>query len=362
MNQTPYKYDAILVMSFGGPEGPEDVMPFLDNVLRGKNVPDERKQEVAHHYLDFGGKSPLNAQNRELVTSLQRELKDHGIDLPVYWGNRNWHPMIADTLRQMRDAGVKTFLTFTTSAFSCYSGCRQYREDIMKAQELLGDDAPAFDKIRTFFNHPDFIEVNRIRLEEALAGIPEDRRPHVHVAFTAHSIPMAKADKSPYVDQLTEACRLTAEAASIERWKLVYQSRSGPPHQPWLEPDICDHIETLQHEGVRELMIHPIGFISDHMEVIYDLDTEARELCNRIGMTMVRAKTAGSHPIFIRMVRDLIEERLFDRPDRRTVGRLPAKHDVCPENCCLSGRGQDMIVESGSCWNAFAFPVSPQSP
>lgn len=327
-------YDALLVMSFGGPEGMDDVMPFLDNVLRGRNVPEERKVEVAHHYEQFGGVSPLNAQNRAIIAALEKELAAHRLDLPVYFGNRNWHPMVEDTVREMHANGVRKFLVFVTSSFSCYSGCRQYRENIRDACEAVAPGELSFDKIRVFFNHPDFIAMNADRIREALDGLgvgPADAR----VAFTAHSIPLAMADNSKYREQLQEASRLTAEAAGIAAWDLVYQSRSGPPHVPWLEPDICDHIRALHEQGVTRLVIAPIGFLSDHMEVLFDLDTEARELCDELGIHMARAKTVGDHPGFAVLVRELIEERALDLPTRRTVGTMPPKHDVCPDTCCL---------------------------
>ncbi|HMP73699.1 MAG TPA: ferrochelatase [Kiritimatiellia bacterium] len=335
---TSWKYDAILVMSFGGPEGMDDVMPFLDNVLRGRNVPEERKLEVAHHYERFGGVSPINQQNRAIIADLRAELDRAGIPLPIYFGNRNWHPMISDTLRDMREAGVRRFLVLTTSAFSCYSGCRQYREDIQRACDASGPNPPTFDKIRVFFNHPDFIDINRDRILDALNTFPEPRRAGVHVSFTAHSIPLAMANNCKYEAQLRNASELTAAAANTPSWSLVYQSRSGPPSQPWLEPDILDHLRDLHAQGVHDVIISPIGFLSDHMEVLFDLDTEARELSEELGITMIRAKTSSDHPRFAPMLRELIEERLLDLPTRRTVGEMPPKHDVCPEACCLSGR------------------------
>lgn len=327
-------YDAVLVMSFGGPEGMDDVMPFLDNVLRGRNVPEERKLEVAHHYEQFGGISPLNAQNRAIIAAVEAELARRGHDLPVYFGNRNWHPMIGDTLRRMHADGVRHFLTFVTSSFSCYSGCRQYRENIQQAIDEAAPGDMTFHKIRVFFNHPAFVAMNAERIREAMASLgsgPADTT----LAFTAHSIPRAMADNSKYEAQLREASSLVAEACGIEDWALVYQSRSGPPSMPWLEPDICDHINGLHERGVRHLVIAPIGFLSDHMEVLFDLDTEAREACETHGIPMARAKTVGDHPGFAAMVCDLIEERALNLPDRPTVGSMPPKHDVCPETCCL---------------------------
>lgn len=331
-------YDAILIMSFGGPEGMADVMPFLDNVLRGRNVPEERKKEVAHHYEMFGGVSPINQQNSALRDALIEELARRGITTPVYLGNRNWKPFVSDVVRDMRDRGVKKFLSFVTSGFSCYSGCRQYREDMMRACEALGEGGPAFDKIRVYYNHPDFISVCAEHWSRAVQAFPADRRAHIHTAFTAHSIPQTMADKCDYAVQLQNACELTAEAAGMKNWQLVYQSRSGPPHQPWLGPDICDHIRALHEQGVREIIIHPIGFISDHMEVMYDLDHEADDLCKELGITMHRAATPGTHPLFVSMIAELIEERMDPSKPKRVIGNRPPKHDVCPQNCCLSGR------------------------
>lgn len=334
----PMTYDAILLTSFGGPEGMDDVMPFLDNVLRGKNVPDERKREVAHHYEAFGGVSPINAQNRALKAALEKELADHGVTLPVYWGNRNWEPYVTDVLREMKNAGVKKYLALVTSGFSCYSGCRQYHEDLQRAQQAVGEGAPHYDKIRVWYNHPLFIEVTKQHWQQAAAQIPAERRAAIQTLFTAHSIPHAMANNSDYVAQLTEACRLTAEAAGIANWQLVYQSRSGPPHQPWLEPDIGVALRDLKSKGAQDVVVQPIGFISDHMEVLFDLDHEAKELCKEIGLNMVRAATPGIHPQFISMLAELIQERLDPSKPKRAIGNRPPNHDICPANCCASGR------------------------
>ncbi len=328
------EYDAILLVSFGGPEGPDEVMPFLENVLRGKNVPRERMLEVAHHYQQFGGVSPINEQNRQLIAALEKELDAHGPLLPIYWGNRNWHPLLADTLREMRDDGIKRALAFVTSAFSCYSGCRQYREDIERAQQEVGEGAPIVDKIRVFYNHPDFIEVTQERIEEALNLLSPGNQDGAFLLFTAHSIPLSMAQNCDYEAQLQESCRLVAEGLGRKNWKLVYQSRSGPPSQPWLEPDVCDYLGELKDNGVKAVVISPIGFISDHMEVIYDLDTEARQRCEEIGLEMVRSGTAGVHGTFISMIRELILERMTENPERRALGTRGPNHDVCPPDCC----------------------------
>lgn len=318
------KYDAILVVSFGGPEKPDDVIPFLENVLRGKNVPRERMLTVAGHYYHFGGKSPINDQNRALIAALEKLLAAEGPHLPVYWGNRNWHPMLADTLRQMRSDGVQHAIAFFTSAYSSYSGCRQYRENILAAQTEAGAGAPEVDKLRVFYNHPGFIGPVTENVKIALNQIPPERRASAHIAFTAHSIPTVMAESSRYVMQLTEACNLVAAAVGASDFKLVYQSRSGPPSQPWLGPDISDHIRELHDSGKKDLVISPIGFVSDHLEVIYDLDTVAAALCAELGMHMVRAATAGTHPDFIRMIRELVLERI---EDSRPV-------DGCALDCC----------------------------
>jgi ferrochelatase len=295
--------------------------------------------EVAEHYNHLGGRSPINDQNRALIAALEKELAAHGPQLPVYWGNRNWHPLLADTLRQMEADGVQKALAFITSAYSSYSSCRQYRENIAAAQQRVyaeGQPSPQIDKLRVFFNHPGFIEPMVERTRTALEQIPGDRRDSASLVFTAHSIPHAMADDCRYEEQLRETCRLAAEGVGRKNWSLVYQSRSGPPQQPWLEPDIGDFIREQHAAGqIRDLVVVPIGFISDHLEVIYDLDIEAKQLCDRLGIDMVRAATVGTHPRFVRMIRELVEERMTDSPNRLTLGTLGPSHDVCPENCCL---------------------------
>ena len=326
-------YDAILVTSFGGPEGPDDVMPFLEKVLRSKNVPRDRMLEVAEHYYHFGGKSPINDQNRLLIAALEAELAQHGPGVPIYWGNRNWHPMLTDTLCQMKADGVRRALAFVTSAYSSYSSCRQYREDIARAQEATGEGAPVVDKIRAFHNHPGFVEAVTDRLQQALAKIPEDRREAAHLIYTAHSIPVAMSQGCDYEKQLKETGRLVAEELGHKEWRLVYQSRSGPASQPWLEPDILDCLrEVKARGGSSDVVIAPIGFVSDHMEILFDLDTQARELCAELGLQMVRAETVGTHPRFIRMIRELICERMGQ--PRRALGVLGPRPDVCAAECC----------------------------
>jgi protoporphyrin/coproporphyrin ferrochelatase len=323
-------YDAILVLSFGGPERREDVVPFLENVLRGRNVPRERLLEVAEHYYHFDGRSPINDQNRQLISALKVELENRGIELPVYWGNRNWHPFLSETLRQMQADGIHRAIAYVTSSFSSYSGCRQYLQDIERARAEIGPGAPEVDKLRSFYNHPLFIETVAERVSKALAQFPA-----AEVLFTAHSVPLSMADTSDYVKQLNEACRLVSEKLDLAGWRLVYQSRSGPPTQAWLEPDIGEVLREM--ESGSEVVVVPIGFVSDHMEVLYDLDTEARQICEERGLLMARAGTAGTHPRFIAMVGELICERL-GQCDRRAIGNFGPNHDICRENCCPAPR------------------------
>ncbi|MDE3200025.1 MAG: ferrochelatase [Acidobacteriota bacterium] len=329
------KYDAILITSFGGPESSADVLPFLENVLRGKNVPQERMLEVAEHYYHFGGKSPINDQNRQLIAALEKELAQHGPRLPIYWGNRNWHPLLPDTLRKMQADGVRRALAFVTSAYSSYSSCRQYREDIARAQQSVGEGAPSVDKIRAFHNHPGFIEAVTDRVKDSLESIPQDRRETAHLIYTAHSIPMAMAQSCDYELQLRETCRLVTANLGRQEWRLVYQSRSGPPSQPWLEPDVLTCLREIKARGCNaDVVISPIGFVSDHMEILFDLDTEAAELCAELGLHMVRAGTVGTHPRFIKMIRELICERMDDNYGRAALGVLGPRPDVCPADCC----------------------------
>jgi ferrochelatase len=308
------RYDALLVLSFGGPEKQEDVIPFLENVLRGRNVPRERMLEVAEHYYHFDGRSPINDQNRALIAAL-RDV----VNIPIYWGNRNWHPLLADTVRQMRDDGVRNAIAFVTSAFGSYSGCRQYAGDIDRARAAVGDGAPEIARIRPFSAHPAFMEAMTDRVRAAIAQAPEGR-----LIFTAHSVPLAMTQSSPYVDELNRACAAVASNVQKKDWKLVYQSRSGPPSQPWLEPDICDYLREIRSDAV----IAPIGFLSDHMEVLYDLDTEARAVCEELGVNMARAGTVGTHPAIIRMIAELIETE-------------PA---ICPATCCAAPSSRPVVA------------------
>ena len=330
----PPAYDAVLVVSFGGPERKEDVIPFLENVVRGRRVPRERLLAVAEQYYSLGGRSPINHQNRSLVRALQDELAREGPDLPVYLGNRNWHPMLPETLEAMARDGVRHAIALATAAFSSYSSCRQYIENIRDARRVVGPAAPEVDKIRPFFNHPGFIDGMADRVSDALdrfRGVPEEG---AKVLFTAHSIPMSMSANCEYVAQLTESSRLVSARAEVRNWELVFQSRSGPPSQPWLGPDVGARIRTLRSEGVTHVCVAPIGFLSDHVEVLYDLDTVASSIAHRHSLTYVRARTVGTHPAFVRAVRDLIAERAFAEQGRCRVGGFPALPDFCPAKCC----------------------------
>jgi len=327
-------YEALLLVSFGGPEGMDDVIPFLENVLRGRNVPRERMLQVAHHYELFGGVSPINQQNRELIAAVERELALNGPQLPIYWGNRNWHPLLPDTLRQMASDGIQNALAFVTSAYSSYSSCRQYLQNIADAQAEVGPGAPRVEKLRAFYNHPLFIEANVAHIRDALSQVHSP----ASLVFTAHSIPESMAANCDYAAQLAETGGLIAQALGVDTWQLVYQSRSGPPSQPWLGPDICEHLKALKLAGVTNVVVAPIGFISDHMEVVYDLDVEARRLCEEINLNMVRARTAGTHPAFVRMIRELMLERIDNAP-ARFLGSRGARAGICAPDCCMVGGG-----------------------
>lgn len=331
-------YDAILYVSFGGPEGMEDVMPYLENVLRGRRVPEVRKQEVARHYEAFGGISPINRQNRQVIDALGPLLEELGLSLPIYFGNRNWNPLLPATMRQMASDGVQRALAFVTSAYSSYSGCRQYRENISSAREEAGDAAPRVDKIRVFYNHPLFIEANAERLRDALGEVPESMRDDAAILFTAHSLPAEMAAVSNYEAQLRETCRLVAGQSCAGSWKLVFQSRSGSPSQPWLEPDVCGEIARLAGDGARQIVLAPVGFLSDHMEVLHDLDVEAADTAKSHGVSLVRSQTVGCHPAYLRMIAALIEERVRPGGDRPALGERGAGPHRCPAGCCPKGR------------------------
>ncbi|MYH73098.1 MAG: ferrochelatase [Acidimicrobiia bacterium] len=307
--------DAILVVSFGGPEGPDDVMPFLRNVTQGRNISDKRLAAVAEHYHLFGGISPINQCNRDLIAALADELARRGVELPVYWGNRNWKPMLADTVAQMRDDGVSRAIGFATSAFGSYSGCRQYSEDIERSRAAVGPDAPLIHKLPPFWEQEGFLSAMADHL-----AVARHSEPAAPVVFTAHSIPGAMAASAPYVAELNEACARVAARTGVDEWSLVYQSRSGPPQVPWLEPDIGDELDRLADGGADSVIVVPIGFVADHMEVIYDLDTEARQRADTLGLRFVRVPTVGTHPAFVEMIADLV------------LGPPPAP---CPVDCCL---------------------------
>ena len=329
-------YDAILLVSFGGPEKRDDVVPFLENVTRGRGVPRERLLEVAEHYYHFDGVSPINAQNRALVAALRALLDTRGPALPVYWGNRNWRPSLTETVARMADDGIRRALAFVTSAFASYSSCRQYLDDIARARAEVGARAPTIDKLRLYWDHPGFIEPMVEHTEAALAALPDDARGGAHLAFTAHSVPRAMAESSDYVAQLEEASGLvTARLRSRHPWALGFQSRSGPPSQPWLEPDIRDHLAVLRAQNVTDVVLVPIGFVSDHLEVWWDLDIQAAARARELGMRLTRAATVGIHPGFVAMIRELVLERTGDAP-RRALGRGGPAPDVCAPGCCLS--------------------------
>jgi ferrochelatase len=330
-------YDALLLLSFGGPEGPDDVLPFLENVVRGRGVPRERLIEVAEHYRHFGGVSPINEQNRALLAAV-REV----VDLPVYWGNRNWHPMVTDTVATMRDDGVRRALVFVTSAYTSYSGCRQYQDDLAGARAAAGPGAPELEKLRHYFNHPGFVEPAADGVRAALATLPapDDAR----LVFTAHSIPISmEVSSGPgghlYSAQLREASRLVAAAVRGEGadFDLVWQSRSGPPSVPWLEPDVNDHLASLADRGVPAVVVSPIGFVSDHVEVLWDLDGEAAQTAAKLGLGYARAATVGTDPRFVTMVRQLVDERVSGAP-KLALGPLGPSHDTCPPDCCPAPR------------------------
>jgi ferrochelatase len=332
------KFDALLFASFGGPEGPDDVLPFLENVTRGRGVPRERLEVVAKQYARFGGVSPINAQNRALIAALGQELAEHGYDLPVYFGNRNWAPMMDDTVAQMSKDGVTNALVFVTSAYSSYSGCRQYRDDIERSRARVGAAAPAVQKLRAYWNHPGFIEPMAAGLEVVLAGIPQEQRDSTRVVFTAHSLPESMASTCDYVAQLADAAQLIAQRCNVDSWDRVYQSRSGPPTQPWLEPDIADHIEALAGQGISNVVVVPSGFISDHMEVLYDLDTLARERSEECGVNMLRVPTVGTAPQFVAMIRELIDEQMRPGTEPRWLGPLGPRPGECAADCCPAPR------------------------
>ncbi len=340
-------FDAFLLLSFGGPEGPEDVMPFLRNVTRGRGVPEERLEEVAQHYQHFRGVSPINARNRELIAALQTEFAAHDVGLPIYWGNRNWKPYVADAVRQMRDDGIRRALVLATSATGGYSSCRQYREDMAEARTVSGEGAPELVKLRHFFDHPGFVAANLDAARAALSSLPADLRDDARLVFTAHSIPVAMNETSGppvfggglYERQQRETARLVAMLlrGTDAEFDLVWQSRSGPPQVPWLQPDINDHLRALAASGVRAVVVCPTGFVTDHLEVRWDLDTEAEQTARELGLHFVRAATAGTHPGFVAAIRELVQEQL-DGTEPKTLGTLGICGLDCPGDCCPAPR------------------------
>lgn len=331
-------YDAVLIVSFGGPEGPDDVLPFLDNVLRGLAVGDATKARIAKRYETFGGISPINAHVRAFIAALQKTLDRTGPALPVYWGNRNWHPLLGDTLAQMEADGIERAIAYVTSLFSSYSGCRKYREDLHEAAAKL-TRPPIIDKLRLGFNHLGYIEAASERVGETLRRVPAERREQTPVLFTAHSLPESMARHATYETQLSECCRLVGDALEHPRWQLVYQSNNARyGRESWLGPDVSEAIESLAAEGTEDVVVAPIGFVCDHLEVVLDLDVEAAATARRAGINMLRAPTVGTHPAYVAMVRDLIVERMTANPARHALGALGPSHDICPADCCLSGR------------------------
>lgn len=345
-------YDALLVVSFGGPEQAADVIPFLENVTRGRGIPPERLEAVAAHYLELGGHSPINDQCRALLAAVNADLTAHDVDLPVYWGNRNWDPYLSDTLEQMSRDGVTRAAAFVTSAYSSYSGCRQYRENLFDAAAGVSG-SPRIDKLRHYFHHPGFVDAFTDSTQSALESLSEAHRQRAQLVFVTHSIPTPMAESAgptgnAYVDQHVCVAELVTEEIALRTgilhgWDLVYCSRSGPPRVPWLEPDVNDHLTSLSEQGIEAVVVVPIGFVSDHMEVIYDLDTEAAATAKELGLAFARAGTPGTHPAFVAMVRELLVERVAVESgasvERSKRGGLGPAADVCAANCCPNQRG-----------------------
>ncbi|HVW81755.1 MAG TPA: ferrochelatase [Mycobacteriales bacterium] len=336
---TSARYDGLLVLSFGGPEGPDEVMPFLENVTRGRNVPRERLESVAQHYLHFGGVSPINEQNRTLVAAVKADFAAHGLDLPVYWGNRNWRPFVGDVVAEMAAAGIRNALVFVTSGYASYSACRQYQDDLAAAAAPLGTTGPELHKLRHFFDHPGFIEPQQDAVRAGLAGIDPARHETTRLVFVAHSIPEVMAAAAGpngglYVAQLEAAAGLVAQAAPGIQRLLAYCSRSGPPTVPWLTPDINDALRDLAAQGVTDVVVVPIGFVSDHIEVRWDLDAEAATTAQELGLGFHRTAPPSVDPRFVAMVRELVMERVDRAAPRRALSDLGPAHDICPAGCC----------------------------
>ena len=326
-------YDAILVVSFGGPEGPDEVMPFLDRVLAGRPVPPPVKARIAGRYARFGGVSPINAHTREFIAALEARLAAKGPRLPVYWGNRNSAPLLGDALRCMAGDGIKNAIAYVTSMFSSYSGCRQYREDLFRAAQGA-KDAPRIDKLRVAYNHPGFIAAMADRVREAHAMAPEGAA----LLFTAHSLPQSMALRSDYEAQLHEACGLVAQQVGDDHWRLAFQSNNARTGDPWLAPTVEEALASMTASGRPAVVVAPIGFVCDHMEVVMDLDVEARACAEGLGLGYFRARTVGTHPAYVDMVRQLVVERMSANPERPCLGGRGPNPDYCAPDCCLSGR------------------------
>ena len=345
-------YDALLLVSFGGPEQPDDVLPFLANVTRGRGVPADRLAEVGKHYFERGGRSPINDQCRALLAAVRTDFAVHDIDLPLYWGNRNWHPFLADTLATMATDGVRRAACFVTSAYASYSGCRQYRENLADAVAQARASGLRLDKLRHYYNHPGFVGPFADATVAALRTLPDDLRSTAQLVFVTHSLPSAQeASSGPvghaYSSQHLETARLVAgqvaeRTGDAHPWRLTYCSRSGSPETPWLEPDVNDHLEQAGVDGVRAVVVVPVGFVSDHMEVLYDLDTEASATAAAAGLAYARAATPGIAPAFVAMVRELLTERAAAERGlavpRPALGPA-ASWDACPAHCCPNPRG-----------------------
>jgi ferrochelatase len=317
------RFDALLLLSFGGPEGPEQVMPFLENVTRGRGIPRERLESVAEHYLHFGGVSPINGINRDLITSIEAELAHRGETLPVYFGNRNWEPYVEDAVAAMRDNGIRRAAVFSTSAWGGYSGCTQYQEDIARGRAAAGPEAPELVKLRQYFDHPLLIAMFADAIAEAAATLPESLRDDARLVFTAHSIPLRAASRCGpdlYERQVRYTAGLVAAAAGHREYDQVWQSRSGPPQVPWLEPDVGDHLQVLAEGGTRAVIVCPVGFVADHIEVVWDLDNELAEQAASAGIAMARASTPNAQPRFAQLAVDLIDELRHGHPPLRVGG------------------------------------------
>ena len=329
------EFDALLLLSFGGPEGPDQVMPFLENVTRGRGIPRERLESVAEHYLHFGGVSPINGINRALIAEIEAELARRGCRIPVYFGNRNWEPYVEDTVTQMRDNGIERAAVFTTSAWGGYSGCTQYQEDIARGRAAAGAGAPELVKLRQYFDHPLLVEMFADAIRDAAATLPAELRDEARLVFTAHSIPLRAADRCGpdlYERQVGYTCRLVAAAAGYLDYDHVWQSRSGPPQVPWLEPDVGDHLEALQRAGTSAVIVCPVGFVADHIEVVWDLDNELAEQAAQAGIAFARASTPNAQTRFAQLAIDLLDEMRTDAPAARVTGPQPVPGYGCSVN------------------------------